>query len=370
MTEHDVLSEQGSGRENLSARLPGFGQPFELVASPVPSPGRGEVVVRVSHVGVCGSELHYLSDPEEVEADPDLTRLGFLGHEYSGVVERVGEDVLGWTKGTPVVGLARQACGACARCLATDPTNCVDQWRPSQRAYARYTTVRAAMLRAIPEGVDLRLAALATPLAECLHSLEAAGWRAGSNALVVGAGPMGLCTTALLLHGGASLVVVTEPNEERRALAASLGAVAVHPDEGLETAKRLSGANGIDVAFESVGSVAAFDTSMSLLRVGGCLVLIGLAPWDARYDLKLRELWHRRISIVVGGAPETTMDRALRLLPVVGAERLITGEFPLAQVGEAFTAAPRHAGKVLVAAWAPDGNNVVESQPPAKEQES
>ncbi len=342
--------------ENLAARFTGAGQPLDVVPADVPEPGPGEVLLRVSHVGVCGSELHWLDDPSESAADPEAGRLGFLGHEYSAVVERVGPGVTGWAEGTPVVALARLACGRCARCLAADPESCVEQWRARERAYARYTVVRAPMLREIPPDVDARVAALATPLAECLQSLDVAGWREGSNALVTGAGPMGLCTIVLLLHGGASLVVVSEPSEARRELAASLGAVAVHPDEALDAARNLGGANGIDFAFESSGSLAAFDTAMSSLRVGGCLVLIGLPPWGATYDLELRRLWHQRVSIVMGGAPERTMDRALRLLPVVRAERLLAGEFPLARVNEAFDAARSgSAGKVLVSPWAPDG---------------
>jgi|SRR5579862_7223301 len=370
----DSVAEKG---RNLSARRAAFGRPFEFVESEIPVPGSGEVVIRVLYCGICGSELHILKDPRE--SDPPqrehtglpsqilqnpysvaASNLGFLGHEYSGVVESAGPDVSGWEKGARVVGLARLPCGSCSRCLAEDPLNCLDQWRPHDRAYAKYMLVRAAQLRRVPDGLDLRLAALATPFSECLHSLDAAEWRPGLNALVVGAGPMGLCTTVLLLHSGAVSVVVTEPNEGRRNLAASLGAVAVPPEAGLETVAQLSTGEGVDVAFESVGSVQAFTTAMSAVRQGGRVVMIGLAPRRDVYELELRNFWNRRISIVVGGAPEPTIDRALNLMPHLGTERLIAGEFPLDQMNEAFaSAANGWPGKVLVTPWA--GQNPHES---------
>jgi (R,R)-butanediol dehydrogenase/meso-butanediol dehydrogenase/diacetyl reductase len=357
-------SESSQPGMNLSARWPSFGQPLELVTSQIPKPEPGEVLIRIAYCGVCGSEIHFLNDPREspgtvgVFKDLVASNLGFLGHEYSGVIESVGPDVRGWQVSAPVVGLARLPCGSCARCLAADPLNCTAQWRPENKAYARYMTVRAAQLRAVPPDLDLRLAALATPLAECLHALDAAEWRPGLNALVVGVGSMGLLTTALLLHAGAEFVIVSEPNQERRDLSATIGAVAVSPESALETVSRMTGGNGIDVAFESVGSIKAFETSMSALRQGGRLVQIGLAPYGDQYSLDLRQFWHRRISVVVGGAPETTIDRALSLLPKLGAERFIGGEFSLGHVNEAFaTAAGGRAGKVLVAPWAADGTD-------------
>lgn len=340
--------------ENVGARFAGAGQPLELVASAIPDPDPGQVLVRIAHVGVCGSELHYLDDPEESAGDENPGRLGFLGHEYSGVVEQVGEGVSGWEPGMPVVPRSRLACNSCERCRAADPECCVDQWRPQVRAYARFTAVRAPMLHAVPTGVSLKEAALATPLAECLQSIDSAGWRAGSRALVTGAGPMGLCTILLLRHSGASMIVATEPNEARRQFAASLGAIAVHPDDGIQAVNRLAGEGAIDVAFEASGSPDAFDMALSSLRVGGRLSLIGLAPLRSAHELDLRKLWHRRISIVPAGAPESTIERALRLVPMIDAKRLIAGEFSLSDINQAFvTARDGCAGKVLVSPGEP-----------------
>jgi L-iditol 2-dehydrogenase len=351
----EQMHERPDPNRNLAARYASLGQPLELVEGDLPCPGEGEVVVRVLYCGVCGTELKMLSDPREGQRN--LGFLGFAGHEYSGVVEAVGPGVSNWAKGDQVVGLVVLPCGSCARCLAGDTSNCVNWWRNPERAYARYTTVRAAQLRAIPANVDMRLAALALPLAECLVAVEKAEWKPGQTALVIGGGAIGLLTTALLVHGGASSVILTEPNAERRALAASLGAIAVPPEEALQAVRRLS-EEGVDVAFECVGSAETFGTAMSSLRQGGRLALFGLAEPDAVYSLSPRDLLNRGLSIVVAYGSGTTLVRALHLLPVIGAERLLADEFPLTRVNEAFACARSgRPGKVLVAPWSTDSED-------------
>jgi threonine dehydrogenase-like Zn-dependent dehydrogenase len=197
------------------------------------------------------------------------------------------------------------------------------------RAYARFTTVRAEQLRAIPPEVELPVAALALPLSECLTAVDESGWKLGLTAAVVGGGAIGLMTTALLIHGGAAAVVVSEPNPERRALVADLGAIAVPPDEMIDAVKRVSNGEGVDVAFECVGSVPALETAMSSLRFLGRLVLFGVAPHDATYDLSPRDLLMRGTTVVPAMGSDTTLVRALRLLPVIRAERFLADEmFP------------------------------------------
>jgi (R,R)-butanediol dehydrogenase/meso-butanediol dehydrogenase/diacetyl reductase len=352
---------------NFYAQLPAPGEPLQIGESEVPKAGSGEVVIRVSYCGLCGSDLHSLEHPESFpkwaandKDNPleDVLSPGFTGHEYSGVIDSVGPDVVGWSPGDRVVGRARQACGSCPRCLSADPINCTNQWRPPGKAYARYMTVRASMLHEIPAEVDLRLAALATPLAECLHSLEAAHWSPGMSAIVSGAGPMGLCTIALLAHSGVAPLIVTEPNPARRELAASFGAIAVAPRDGLDVVLDATNGNGLDVGFECAGSIPAFDTVLSSLRQGGRLVIVGLAPDGAIFELQPRSLWERRIEILIGGAPESTLDRALKLLPLVAAERLIAEVYPLSQINEAFESFQNgRPGKLLIAPWAGPGSD-------------
>lgn len=362
MSERSQAPPVDSPGKNIYAQLPAPGQPFRLGESEVPTPGPGEVVIQIAYCGLCGSDLHTLDRAEDFPAwaannkeNPlaDVLAPGFTGHEYSGVIDSVGSEVVGWSPGDRVVGRARQACGSCPRCLAADPINCTNQWRPPEKAYARYMAVRASQLHPIPPDVNLRLAALATPLAECLHSLEVARWNGGMSAIVSGAGPMGLCTIALLAHAGAAPLIVTEPHPGRRELAASFGAVAVTPESGPDAVLDATGGSGVDVAFECAGSIPAFGSVLSSLRQGGRLVIVGLTPPDAIFELQPLRLWERRIEILIGGAPETTLDRALKLLPLVEVDRIITDVFPLSRINEAFDSfRSGRPGKLLVAPWA------------------
>ena len=189
---------------------------ISLETRPVPVPGSGEVVVEVSHCGVCGSDLHFVIE--------GWGRPGAIGgHEYSGRVAAVGPGVAGWAVGDPVVGGAMVGCGTCVACRAGRPSLCRARSSPGvgdlQGAFAGFVSCPAAELVRVPEGLPLRTAALTEPLAVALHGITAAALAPGQRALVTGAGPIGLLTVAALRARGVDDVTVSEPAPLRRELA-------------------------------------------------------------------------------------------------------------------------------------------------------
>ncbi len=145
---------------------------------PVPAVGPHDVLLEVSHCGICGSDIHFVLEgwgaPGSIE-----------GHEYSGTVVAVGDEVTRWTVGDTVVGGPSPKCGRCEFCLAGRPQLCVDRSATGEGvhtdgAFAEYVRAKEAGILRIPDGLSLRAAALAEPLAVALHGLTRGGVTAGA----------------------------------------------------------------------------------------------------------------------------------------------------------------------------------------------
>ncbi|HEV3450029.1 MAG TPA: alcohol dehydrogenase catalytic domain-containing protein [Acidimicrobiia bacterium] len=297
---------------------------------PVPDVGPRDVLLEVSHCGICGSDIHFVLDgwgrPGSVE-----------GHEFAGRVVAVGDEVTGWRVGDAVVGGPSPRCGTCEYCRQGRPSLCVGRHTPgaaahSDGAFAEYTLVPEASLRRIPDGVSLRAAALAEPLAVALHGLTRGGVRAGQRLLVTGAGPIGALSVAAARARGVTDVVVSEPHPRRRALAERLGARAVEPAELVSPASPGDVVDdAFDVALECSGHAVAMEAALGQLKRGGTLVLVGAGMKAPRLDgnrILLNEL------VVTGSFVYDAdgFERALELLarPDFPAEVLIEpGEVPL-----------------------------------------
>ncbi len=243
---------------------------------PVPQPGPGEVILEVSHCGICGSDLHFLIEWGGKQG-------AIEGHEYSGRIAAIGEGVTGWEVGDAVVDGPSARCGRCEYCLANRPFLCTERNRVGtgesewQGAFARYTKVQAGDLLRIPEGLSLRHAALTEPLAVALHGItRAGGARPGTRWLVTGGGPIGFLSVAALQALGVDDVVVSEPHAKRRALCERLGARTVLP-ESLEIPPmpRDLVDEPFDAVLECSGNPQAMETGLAQLKRGGSLVFVG-----------------------------------------------------------------------------------------------
>lgn len=338
--------------ETMSAAVYRGDRRIDVEQLPVPEPRSGEVVVEVSHCGICGSDLHVFVDGWGA---PGTTG----GHEWSGVVTTVGDGVDGWAPGDRVVGGPTAGCGRCTACLGARPNLCVERPRagidPFQGAFARYVRVRARSLYRVPDAVDLRTAALTEPLAVALHQIDRSGARAGDRVLVTGAGPIGLLTVAALAALGVDEVTVSEPAGRRRARAAEVGARhALSPAE-LPSVPALPMDvvdEPFDAAIDCSGHADAMEHAIGLLRRGGTLVLSGTGMKRPRLDAN-RVILNE---IVVTGAVEYVPDdyhRALELLAsaALPVARLVEpDDVPLDGMEGAVArlAAGEVAGKVLV----------------------
>jgi len=318
----------------------------------VPQPGPGDVLLRVSHCGVCGTDLHFVMDGW---GRPD----SIGGHEYSGTVVAVGEAVSEFAAGDRVVGGPAPGCGDCDACQAGRPSLCARLSTPpledSQGAFAEYKLLPEREVLRVPEALELRASALAEPLAVALHGITLSGIRAGERALVTGCGPIGMLTLAGLRALGVDEVVVSEPSSARRELALKVGATrAIAPDE-LEIPKLPFELvdDAVHAAFECSGQPSAAEAALANLRRAGTLVLSGTGLKRPQLD-SIRVILNE---LVVTGAYTYDAGGFERALDLLASGRLPTDllihphDVPLAGLKNAMVelVAGRIGGKVLVA---------------------
>lgn len=293
---------------------------------PVPDAGPEEVLVEVSHCGICGSDLHMVLEGWGAPGS-------ISGHEYSGIVARVGSRVEGWAPGDRVVGGPSRGCGRCDPCRAGRANLCAVRPKsgvdPFVGAFARYKVAGSSALYRIPDELDLRTAALTEPLAVAVHGVRRVGPRPSGRALVTGAGPIGLLTVAVLRAAGVRRITVSEPGRKRKVLARKVGATEVIDPERLAVPALPMDVvdHPYQMAFECSGRPEAMELAAANLDRGSTLVLLGTGMERPKFDpnrIILNEL-------VVTGAVEYTPEdytAALDLLATgrVPAEVLIEPE--------------------------------------------
>ena len=335
-----------------AAVLKGPGR-LEVEEVEVPALGDDDVLVEIDLCGVCGSDLHMVL---EGWGQPG----SWQGHEWVGRVAALGPSVSRWALGDVVVGGPPVRCGACPPCVAGRPSLCSDRDTPGiggeRGAFATYKASAADELLPMPDGLDLRAAALAEPLAVALHGIHQGRVEPGQRVLVLGAGPIGALSIAALRAMGVDDVTCAEPGAARQALAAEVGATRVlHPADLVvpsiaEPGLVVDGA--VDVVLECSGSRKAMEAGLAQLVRAGTLVLVGAGIDPPRFDpnrILLNELVITgAFTYDQGGFEEALALLASGRLPV---EALLEpDEVPLEGLLDAMRdlAEGRRAGKVLV----------------------
>ncbi|MET7396486.1 alcohol dehydrogenase catalytic domain-containing protein [Dactylosporangium sp. NPDC005572] len=328
-----------------AARLFGIGD-VRIVEEEAPVAGPGECLVRVTAVGLCGSDLHWFG--EGGIGDAVLDRPLALGHEMAGVVldgPRAGQRVAI----DPAV-----ACRACEFCLGGHPNLCRNLrfagHGSTDGGLREVIAWPEHLLHPLPDTVSDAGGAVLEPLGVALHGLDLAHLRVGATVAVVGCGPIGLLTIQLARVAGAARVVAVEPRAHRRAAALAAGADAVYapaasaafpasaaPDSEIDSVA--------DVAFEIAGTDAAVESAMRACRPGGKVVLAGI-PDDDRTSFPASLARRKGLTLLLVRRmremyPRTTALAASRAIDV---ESLVTARYPLERTAEAFAAATAREG--------------------------
>ena len=306
-----------------------------------PTPGSGEVRVRSVRAGVCRTDLDIVAGT----LDPRWVRFPVVpGHEWSGVIESIGDGVLGLEPDERVVCEGNIACLGCTRCRAGDTHLCVTYDAVGftrSGGYGELVVVPARVVHPLPEHVSFDAGVLVEPGSVVLKALERARIEPGETVGVVGIGALGAIAIRLARLRSPATIVAYGVRDEELELALALGADSVvnvgEVDAEAET-RRLT-AGGLDVVVETAGAVSAFELSTRIAREGGRIVALGIAGHGHELTLPADRIALRDLS-VLGSVGYTTAAwaRMVSLLRerLVDLEPIVTHRFPLERFEDAF----------------------------------
>ena len=255
---------------------------------PDPTPGPEEVLIKVTHAAICGTDLHiYDWDPwAQATVSPPV----ILGHEFVGTVQALGAGVDDIELGTRVAGEGHITCGHCRNCRSGDGHLCretIGIGIHTDGGFADLVVIPSSNAYAIPDNVPDEIAAILDPLGNAVHTSLSFDL-VGEDVLITGAGPIGQMAAAICRHVGARHVVITDLDEGRLATARQMGAsraVAVGTDSLREVMTDLGMKEGFDVALEMSGSADAVHDILNVTNHGAKVGLLGLFRSPAHVDL-------------------------------------------------------------------------------------
>ncbi|HKD68617.1 MAG TPA: alcohol dehydrogenase catalytic domain-containing protein [Candidatus Binataceae bacterium] len=318
---------------------------------PKPSPGSGEVLLKVHNCGICGSDLHAVQFGLGMK--PDC----ILGHEFCGEIAEIGRDVRGFETGERVVVVPFSSCGACEFCLRGQGYHCAKMKSvglgPLPGAYAEFIACSQASVLKLPDRLNSRQGALVEPLSVGLHGVNRSRLKPGTPCVIMGAGPVGLATLLWCKAKGADPVVVSEIAPGRRELAQKFGASAVvNPREYNPGAKVKELCGKLpQIVFECIGVKSTLGEAVGLVDKCGQVVVIGVCMEPDQ--IMLLQCFYKEVDInfalayTLGDFDETIAALAGGKL---NADALVTDVIKLEQVPAAFEMLrkPTTQAKVLI----------------------
>jgi 2-desacetyl-2-hydroxyethyl bacteriochlorophyllide A dehydrogenase len=326
-----------------------------LEETPVPTPGPGQLLVRSTLVGICGSDTHAVAGHH-----PFLDRAYVPGHEATGVVVAAGEGTGRITVGERVLLKPNVACGTCVNCAAGRTNACenltwigCDPTRQWSGAMANYFVAPESNLFAVPDGLDDATAVLVECLGTPVHAARIAGDLAGARVVVLGAGTIGVLCVVAALHAGAGAVVVTDMEQTKIDRAVRLGArggVLAGAPAAEEQIRALLG-GPVDVVFDCVANERSLGQGVGLLRRAGTLLIVGVPPRPGTLDLPIVQDRELRVQ-GCAAYTEHDVETAIRIAADGGLPtgQIVSATFSLEEASTAFArAAADSSGKVLVA---------------------
>ncbi len=327
------------------------GQPLAVEDLPDPEPNEGEVIVRVSHCGVCGTDLHSTSGH-----GMDLPANSQLGHEYAGEVVALGKGVDRLKIGDNVAAMPVVGCGQCEACATGIDVLCTS-WAPYGFGLAQYARVSERGATILPKTVSLADGALVEPLAVGARAVRLADPARTAKVLIIGPGPIGLAVLFWLRQRGVENIVLLASSGRRRELATGLGGTSfvVEGDTASDEIRSIVG-GAPDIVFEAAGTPGVFGRAIELVRPQGMILGLGfcmqpdtIVPAMALMkDVTIR--WSITYTRQDYEACADALDRDGAAARAMVTDIVGLSDAPAAF--EAFRAGKGPGGKLLIAPWA------------------
>ncbi len=310
------------------------------------APGPEEVLLRVTAVGICGSDLHSYKDAKI--GDVTIGAPLILGHEFAAVVEAVGERALDGNGRPLEVGMRvaadpAQPCWRCEMCEHGHPNLCMNLHfcgsYPDHGSLCQWMHMPARTCFPVPDSIDDVSAALLEPLGIAVHAVDLARIKVANSVAILGAGCIGLSILQLVKLSGAHPIFVTDKFPWRLELAKKYGAVPINCDEvdPVQAVLEGTGGHGVDVAVEAAWADHSVQQSAAMARLGGRLVIVGISEAD-RIEFKHSTVRRKGLTIRLARRMKHTYPRSIRLVQsgAVDLPGLVSHRFSLEETPAAF----------------------------------
>jgi threonine dehydrogenase-like Zn-dependent dehydrogenase len=258
-------------------------KPEELVVKEVPVPdiGDDEVLIRVKNTGICGTDWSIYTGKYSADKLPFIP-----GHEFSGVIARVGGKARNLKEGDRVTADINMSCGTCFYCRRKNPLMCPDFTQlgiHTDGTYAEYVKVPWQLVHVLPEEIDFLTGAFIEPVSCVIHSAKAMDVTIGSSVAILGSG-LGVLHAAVARHRGAAPVIVIGRNKRKLEIAKKLGAdytISIEDESDPVSAVRdLTEGRGADYVVEAVGTPETYEQAFAMVRPGGTVAAFGITGVD------------------------------------------------------------------------------------------
>ena len=287
---------------------------------PEPQCGTNDVKIKVTHTGICGTDLHIYTWNEWAQRTLDLPLI--TGHEFCGIVEEIGPGITNYKPGDHVSGEAHITCGYCRNCRAGKRHLChktIGVGIQRDGAFAEYLVIPESNVWPIHKDIPSEIAAFFDPYGNAAHTALSFEMVA-EDVLITGAGPIGIMAVSICNFVGARHVVITDVNDYRLDLARKMGAsraINVSHERISDVFEELNMSNGFDVGLEMSGNPDAFKDMLENMYHGGKIALLGLLPkatqinWDdiifkglhvkGIYGREMYETWYKMTQMLRSG---------------------------------------------------------------------
>lgn len=282
----------------------------------IPEIGSKDVLIQVKACGVCGTDVHiYEGDKGAAEVTPPT----ILGHEFSGIVAKTGEDVKNYKVGDRVCIDPNCYCGACEPCrngVVHYCENMIGYGTTVNGGFAEYCAVNERQVYKLGKHTTFEQGAMTEPLACCLHGIDLCEIKPGHNVVVIGGGMIGLLMMQLAKLAGAAKVALLEPVESKRATGKTLGAdVCIDPlNENVKDKLNEEGMTWINTVIECVGRPSTIEQAIDIAGNKAVVMMFGLTKPDDTISVKPFTVFQKELELKASFINPYTQKRALDLI--------------------------------------------------------
>jgi len=318
---------------------------MEIREVPVPTPKEKQVIVKLEYVGICGSDVHYL----ETGRIGDFVVEGdfILGHECAGTVVELGEGVENLKVGDRVALEPGITCGQCEFCKSGKYNLCPDveflATPPYHGCIENYIAFPENMCFKLPDNITTKEGALVEPLSVGMHAAKQGKVTLGSSVVILGAGCIGLCTLLACKAFGATDITVVDVIPKRLEFAKKLGATRVINGKdvnAVEEYDKITNEVGADIVIETAGSPITIGQTPYMVKRGGTIVLVGMAPKDI-LEFNFAKIMAKEAEIQTVFRYRNIYPQAIKAIAqgIIDVSGIVTHEFTFDQTAEAFDTA-------------------------------